>query len=223
MKGSTATIVLIAVLILSSCQHSSTADSLTKDEYTGDSACATETITTISTDSAPLQISDEPDTYCDNGVNAECNEPAEDESKIADVLLYLIRAIVGFELRNPECPELLSFSNSIVEVEYVNAYIWRDADRPNLTLLGFEPDGITCFIRVPVLIGYRAEAYIFNLGLYVDGCYSVDFYDRYAIGCADTMEDWIRTTTRGETVDSTIHRFRLHIPEIPTLHSLESE
>lgn len=149
-------------------------------------------------------------------VNTEGNELAGDESKIADVLLCLIRAIVGFELRYPECPELLSFSNSIVEVEYVNAYIWREADRPNLTLLELEPEGITCFIRVPIMIGYRAEAYVFNLGLNVDDYYAVEFYDRYVIGCIDTMEDWIRNTTRGETVDSIIHRFRLHIPEIPT-------
>ena len=110
---------------------------------------------------------------------AHSNDLSIEEQSIANALLHILQGWIDGD--NPECPEINTFKDAIVRVSYMSDYEWYGFNGPDTWLLEIAPEGITCYVEIPLSLENQAKTYAILLGRSPEGTFYYDHYNDYPL------------------------------------------
>ena len=156
----------------------------------------------------------------DNGIDSSLPDVAsqsvspltEDERNIAEALITILHCMMNDEYQ--EYPEIYSYENAIVEATYMEGYYWYN---PDIMLSEMAPEGITCFLRIPLSQGderspYEPIYYIFYIGRNADGNYRTDFYINLPAGTESVGMYFENFLSEYRPSPDSLHEFEFYFP-----------
>jgi len=134
---------------------------------------------------------------------------SEDEQNIADALIIIAHNMFNKE-GSIEYPILSLIEGAVIEVSYVQGYVWRWSGHYDEELVAIAPEGITCFLRPSELSWDGYVYWVFLIGRKDDSTYFDHVYAWYPESYS--IEECVRSSFQNQPLEDIIRTFNLYIP-----------
>ena len=134
---------------------------------------------------------------------------SEDEQSIADAIVTITHNMLSWE-GPTEYYILTLLEDAVIEVSYVEGYIWLYSGHYDEELVAVAPEGITCFLRPPEDSWEGFTYWVFLIGKKDDNSYYDHVFGWYPDAC--TIEEHIGSSFQNQPIEDIIRTFDLYIP-----------